>query len=75
MIGNRGNTGPRLWTMTPWGADEFKRLRQAHASAPAAADGPAFWRDVAARMATGRSPAAVERRALERGLGAKIESA
>ncbi len=73
-IGNRGNTGPRPWNLAPWNCAEFKRLRLAHAEAAPAADAPAFWRDVAERMATRRSPAAVERRAAERGICAKIES-
>lgn len=74
MIGNRGNRGPRPWNQTAWNADEWRRLRLAHELAPAAADTPAFWLDVAARMGTRRSPAAVERRASERGLRAKIEN-
>lgn len=74
MIGNRGNRGPRPWNLAPWNADEYRRLRTAAEACGDFATDAEFWRQVAAAMGTGRSPAAVERRAGSLGLRAKVRA-
>ena len=73
-LGNRGNSGPRPWSYRPWDAHEWRRLREAWVAASPVPRGATavFWAVVADAMATGRSPVAVERRAVERGMRAKI---
>lgn len=72
VLGNRGNRGPRPWNLRPWDAAEWHRLREAWASTGPAPAEDRFWAAVASSMGTNRSPAAVGRRAEQRGLRAKV---